>query len=63
MYHSINILTKNELRNAEKLLVTQNIPITDVALQCGFSNLSTFIQMHKIIKNCTPTEFKSMFTS
>ncbi len=56
-------LNRKRIENAEKLLVNQNISITDVALQCGFSNLSTFIRMFKIIKNCTPTEFKSMFTS
>ena len=56
-------LNRKRIENAEKLLVAQDISITDVALQCGFSNLSTFIRMFKIIKNCTPTEFKAMFTS
>lgn len=54
-------LNKKRIENAEKLLMDKELTITDVALQCGFSSLSAFIRMFKIIKNCTPTEFKSMF--
>lgn len=56
-------LNKKRIENAEKLLMNQELTITEVALRCGFSSLSAFIRMFKIIKDCTPTEFKNMYTS
>ncbi len=56
-------LNRKRIEYAEKLLVDKEITITEVALQCGFSSLSAFIRMFKIIKDCTPTEFKTMYTS
>lgn len=56
-------LNKKRIENAEKLLMDQELTITTVALRCGFSSLSAFIRMFKIIKDCTPTEFKNMYTS
>lgn len=56
-------LNKKRIENAEKLLTNQELTITEVALRCGFSSLSAFIRMFKIIKDCTPTEFKTMYTS
>lgn len=56
-------LNKKRIENAEKLLIDKELSITEVALRCGFSSLSAFIRMFKIIKDCTPTEFKTMFTS
>ncbi len=56
-------LNKKRIENAEKLLMDQELTITEVALRCGFSSLSAFIRMFKIIKDCTPTEFKTMYTS
>lgn len=54
-------LNKKRIENAEKLLMDQELTITEIALQCGFSSLSAFIRMFKIIKNCTPTEFKTIY--
>jgi AraC-like DNA-binding protein len=56
-------LNKKRIENAEKLLMDKELTITEVALHCGFSSLSAFIRMFKIIKDCTPTEFKTMYTS
>lgn len=55
-------LNKKRIESAEKLLMDKELTITEVALHCGFSSLSAFIRMFKIIKDCTPTEFKSMYT-
>ena len=55
-------LNQKRIANAEKLLANPEYTITDVALNSGFSSLSSFIRMFKIIKNCTPTEFRSMYT-
>lgn len=46
---------------AEKLLIDPEINITEVAFRCGFNNISAFIRMFRIVKNCTPTEFRSMY--
>jgi len=56
-------LNRKRIEKAEKLLVNQESTITDIALSCGFSSLSSFIRMFKLIKDCTPTEFKNMYTS
>jgi len=55
-------LNKKRIEYAERLLMNQALTITEVALQCGFSSLSAFIRMFKIVKDCTPTEFKTMYT-
>lgn len=55
-------LNTKKIENAEKLLINEELTITEVALQCGFTSLSSFIRMFKIIKGCTPTEFKDMYT-
>ncbi|MBR1892420.1 MAG: helix-turn-helix domain-containing protein [Lachnospiraceae bacterium] len=50
------------ISKAEELLVEPDNSVTDVALNCGFSSISSFIRMFKLQKGCTPTEFKSMYT-
>ncbi len=55
-------LNQKRIATAEKLLANPEYTITDVALNSGFSSVSSFIRMFKIIKNCTPTEFRSMHT-
>lgn len=54
-------LNKKRIECAEILLMNQELTVTEVALRCGFSSLSAFIRMFKIIKDCTPTEFKAMY--
>ena len=54
-------LNKTRIEYAEKLLVDPGISITEVSLQSGFSSLSAFIRMFKLIKDCTPTEFRNMY--
>lgn len=56
-------LNKKRIETAEKLLIDKDLTITEIALSCGFSSLSAFIRMFKIIKDCTPTEFKTLYTS
>lgn len=55
-------LNQKRIAVAEKLLANPENTITDVALNSGFSSLSSFIRMFKIIKSCTPTEFRSMYS-
>ena len=53
-------LNKKRIEHAEKLLIDPCLSITEVALQSGFSSLSAFIRMFKLIKDCTPTEFRNL---
>lgn len=54
-------LNQKRISHAEMLLADPSISITEVALRSGFSNLSAFIRMFKLIKQCTPTEFRNMY--
>ncbi|WP_033168108.1 AraC family transcriptional regulator [Clostridium sp. KNHs205] len=56
-------LNKKRIEAAEKLLADNELTITEVSLRCGFSSLSAFIRMFRLVKDCTPTEFKTMYTS
>lgn len=54
-------LNQKRISYAVSLLADPSISITEVALRSGFSSLSAFIRMFKIIKQCTPTEFRNMY--
>lgn len=43
---------------AENLLLDPGISITEAALRSGFNSISAFMRMFKIIKGCTPNEFR-----
>jgi len=43
--------------NAEKLLKTERLPITEVALRCGFNDSSYFASVFKKLKGVTPYKF------
>lgn len=55
-------LSKKRINHAEKLLISPDISVTEVALQSGFTSLSAFNRMFKIEKSCTPTEFRAMYS-
>lgn len=55
-------LTQKRIAHAEELLINQDLPVTEVALQSGFSNQSAFIRMFKLIKSSTPTEYRAMYS-
>ena len=54
-------LNLKRIEHAQKLLADPRIPVTEVALSSGFSSLSAFIRMFKLINHCTPTEYRNMF--
>ena len=54
-------LNLKRIEHAQKLLADPGIPVTEVALASGFSSLSAFIRMFKLINQCTPTEYRNMF--
>ena len=47
---------------AKVLLADPSLTVIEVALQSGFSSLSAFLRMFKQINNCTPTEFRAMYS-
>lgn len=53
-------LTQKRIEHAEKLLITPDISVTEVAMQSGFNSLSTFNRVFKNLKNCTPSEYKGL---
>ncbi len=54
-------LSLKRIEHAQKLLANPGISVTEVALNSGFSGLSAFIRMFKLINHCTPTEYRNMF--
>ena len=54
-------VNQKRIEKAAEMLAEPNISITNVALSCGFESLSSFIRMFKIVKGCTPTEFRNMY--
>ena len=56
-------VNQKRIAKAQELLVEPGNSVTDVALNCGFMSISSFIRMFKLQKGCTPTEFKSLYWS
>lgn len=54
-------LCARRIKTAETLLLDPNLSITEIALQSGFSSISTFNRVFKKFKECTPTEFKEFY--
>lgn len=54
-------LNQRRVKAAENLLLDPNLPITEIALQSGFSSISTFNRVFKCFKECTPSEFKELY--
>ena len=50
-------LSYKRIRVAESLLSRPELSVTEIALQSGFSSISTFNRIFKKLKNCSPTEY------
>ena len=61
-YNFYDYLCYKRIKSAETLLLKPGISITEVALQSGFSNLSTFNRTFKKVKGCTPSEYRNLFS-
>ena len=48
-----------KVRVAEELLSQSDLPITQIAMQSGFSSLPTFNRVFRQQKNCSPSEFRT----
>jgi len=49
------------IRNAEVLLSTSVMPITEVAMESGFNSISTFNRIFKEVEGITPSEFRNRY--
>ncbi len=54
-------VNQKRIAKAQELLIEPGNSVTDVALSCGFTSISSFIRMFKLQKGCTPTDFKNMY--
>lgn len=51
-------LVRSRLRRAATLLCEKNVPVTDVALEAGFSDLSNFVRTFRRAAGVSPREFR-----
>ncbi len=56
-------LVGQRLKATEHLLTKADLSITDIALQAGFSSISTFNRTFKEKKGCTPGEYRALFSA
>ena len=55
-------LINQRIKAPEVLLTRDDLSITDIALQSGFSSISTFNRTFKLKKGCTPGEYRTLFS-
>lgn len=55
-------LVFRRLKTAEELLTQPNLSVTEIALQSGFSSISSFNRIFKQKKGCTPSEYRAAYT-
>lgn len=58
----IQYLISYRLERACSLLTHTTRSITEIALDCGFDNISYFIRKFKEVKGCTPKEYRAGFS-
>ena len=54
-------LCHRRIKTSETLLMKPGLSISQIALQSGFSSVSTFNRTFKKLKGCTPTQYRGMF--
>ena len=54
-------LSKRRVDMAMELLAGTRIPVTQVALQCGFNSIATFNRVFREVKGCTPTQYRGIY--
>ncbi len=54
-------LNQKRIEFAKTLLRDPGMSVTEAAFKSGFSSLSAFLRMFKLMNNCTPTEFREMY--
>ncbi|MBQ8555486.1 MAG: helix-turn-helix transcriptional regulator [Clostridia bacterium] len=54
-------LNARRVRMAMELLSGTSMPVTQVALQCGFNSIATFNRVFREIRGCTPTQYRMIY--
>lgn len=62
-YNFYDYLCHRRIKAAEVLLMNPDLPITEIALQSGFSSLSSFNRTFKKLKSCTPSEYRILIST
>ncbi|MBO4693574.1 MAG: AraC family transcriptional regulator [Clostridia bacterium] len=57
-----NYVIKKRISNSLKLMQETNLSLNDIALECGFANLSHFIKCFSAEKGMTPKQFRAITT-
>lgn len=57
-----SFLTATRLDAAEDKLVFSDLPIQDIAFQCGFSSIATFNRVFKEYRKCTPSQYRLVYS-
>jgi transcriptional regulator GlxA family with amidase domain len=52
------LLTKARVRHAEAVLANSDLPIGEVALECGFATIQYFSRVFREVTGQTPNEFR-----
>ena len=53
-------LNSRRIAYSERLLLDPDINVTEVAIRSGFNSITAFMRMFKIIRGCTPTQFRKL---
>lgn len=56
-----DMLNARRIKEAEILLKNENTPVTRIAMNVGFSSITTFNRAFRKFKDCTPTQFREMY--
>lgn len=58
-YTFCDYLNYRRIKATEELLPHAELPITEIAMQVGFSSISTFNRLFRMYKKCSPSEYRS----
>lgn len=59
--HLMNTLPINALQKSIELLKRAHLPITEIALSCGFSSLSYYSSVFNKLKGMSPKDLRNTF--
>lgn len=54
-------LNKCRVDRSVELLAGTKLPVTQVALQCGFNSIATFNRVFRDVRGCTPTQYRHIY--
>ena len=60
-YTFTQCLSKRRVDMAMELLAGTRLPVTQVALQCGFNSIATFNRVFREVRGCTPTQYRVIY--